>query len=199
MAPTMPLPIRTAGIALALALSAPPASAQDASACWLMRGTHAEAAERPSPLDSASTRIGGAEVKVCYGAPSVRGREIMGGLLPWGEPWRAGANEFTSIRLAFPAEVAGVRLEPGAYGLYVIPGERSWTVVLSGQAERWGDPIDEGVRAADVGTGTVTPEATEGMVERLAFRFEPAGQGAADLLLEWERTRVRIPIRRMDG
>ena len=66
------------------------ASAQDAPGCYLARGTLAEAAERPSPLDSASVTLDGAEAKVCYGAPAARDRVVMGELVPFGQPWRTG-------------------------------------------------------------------------------------------------------------
>src|SRR5206468_12789508 len=66
-------------------------------------------------LDSATVEIGGATLKVCYGRPSARGRKIMGGLVPFGEPWRLGANEATTIHVPFAAELAGVRVGAGTY------------------------------------------------------------------------------------
>lgn len=199
-APTPPRLGATAVLAV-LAMTAPSAYAQNASTCWVDpgHGTHAEAAERPSPLDSASIRLGGAEVKVCYGAPSARGRMIMGQLVEYGVPWRAGANEATTLRLAFPADVGGVRLRAGAYSLYVIPGRESWQVVLNSDVERWGVPIDIGVSGSDVGTAIVRPETVGDMVERLVYHLEPAGENAADLVMDWEHTRIRIPIRKTEG
>ncbi|MEX0979920.1 MAG: DUF2911 domain-containing protein [Gemmatimonadota bacterium] len=184
-------------VLLVLAACVQPATSQDATGCFLARGTPEEAAARPSPLDSASVRLDGAEVKVCYGAPSANDREVMGGLVPFGTPWRAGANEATTLRVAAPVLVAGVRLEAGSYSLYVVPGSDSWEIILNGEHDRWGIPIDDDVRAADVGSGTVTPESTGSMVERLTFRFEERDSDAADLLMEWENTRVRIPVERV--
>lgn len=175
---------------------APPApTAQEAPTCWLREGVTAEAAaERLSPRDSASIRLDAGIAKVCYGAPSMRGREIMGGLVPWDEAWRAGADEATALHLTFPAEVAGVAVEPGTYSLMTIPGQDSWRVIVNANAERWGIPITQEVRAQDIGTGTVNPEEIESPVEQLRYRFEGEGPNEALLLLEWENTRIPIPI-----
>lgn len=177
----------------------PQMTVQQAPECYLARGTMEEAADRPSPLMSESVNLEGAEVRVCYGAPSARDRQVMGELVPFGEPWRAGANEATTINVAAPTDVAGIRLEPGSYSLYTIPGEDSWTIVLNDNAERWGIPINDDVRSADIGTATVTPEATEGMVEQLTFRFDETGSDSAHLVMEWENTRIRIPVERLEG
>lgn len=175
-------------------------TAQDAPTCWLREGVTAEAAaERLSPRDSASIRLDAGIAKICYGSPSMRGREIMGGLVPWDEAWRAGADEATALHLTFPAEVAGVAVEPGTYSLMTIPGQDSWRVIVNQNAERWGIPITDEVRAQDVGTGTVTAEETESPVERLRYRFEQEGPDEALLLLEWESTRIPIPIEARGG
>lgn len=149
---------------------------------------------RASPPDSASVRLGDATAKLCYGAPSVRGREIMGGLVPFGQPWRMGANEPTTLHLPFPAEVGGVELEPGSYALYAIPGETEWTIVVNADPERWGVPIDDEVRARDLGSFTVRPERLEEPVERMRIGIQPPGDGTARIVLEWENTRVSFPL-----
>ncbi len=171
------------------------ASSQQAPACWLRSGVTAEdAADRPSPRDSASIELDAGIAKVCYGAPSARGRDIMGGLVPYDEPWRGGADEATALHLTFPAEVAGVSVDPGSYSLYTIPSEDAWAIVVNRNAERWGIPIDSNVREQDIGSGTVTPEEMDGMTEQMQYRFEQTGDNAAELILEWENTRVRIPV-----
>jgi hypothetical protein len=120
----------------------------------------------------------------------------MGELVPFDQPWRLGANEATSIHLPFAAEIAGVRVEPGTYTLYVIPGASKWQIVVNRGVQRWGVPIDKDVRAADVGAGTVTTESLGAPVETLTLKFAPAAGNATELVVEWEKTRVRIPIRR---
>lgn len=185
-------------VTLLAGLMALPLEAQNLPGCW-RRGNPAQLAERPSPPDSAVVAVDGATIKVCYSRPSARGRTVMGELVPYGEPWRLGANEATAIHLPFAAEIAGVRVGPGSYSLYVIPGETEWTVAVNRSVERWGIPIDDGVRAQDVGRGTVAVERLDRHVEQLTLRLEPARQGATELIVEWERTRVRIPIRKVQG
>jgi hypothetical protein len=172
------------------------AMADDAQApgCWLARGTAQEAGERASPLDSASVTLGGQEAKVCYGAPYRNDRVIMGGLVPWDEPWRLGANETTALHLTFPARVAGIELQPGSYSLYAVPTQHHWEIVVNGDPERWGIPIDEGVRGQDIDSATVMPETTDQMVERMVLRFDRVSDSEAHLVMEWENTRVRIPV-----
>ena len=159
--------------------------------CYLARGTPAEAAERPSPLDSASITLDGDEAKVCYGAPSVRGRVIFGELEAWDQPWRAGANEATELHLGFPAEIGGVAVEPGTYSLYAIPGQESWEIAVSEATQRWGIPVPTD---QDVGRVTVTPETVEEPVETLTWRWEQISDSEAELILEWDDTRVRVPV-----
>lgn len=158
-----------------------------------------ELTARASPPDSASVELGDATVKLCYSAPSMRGREIMGGLVPYGEPWRMGANEPTTLHLPFAATVGSIRVEPGSYAVYAVPGESEWTIVLNAAPDRWGIPIDEEIRAQDVGSFTVRPERLEQPVERMSIDLEAAGGDAGRLVLEWENTRVSFPIRRAAG
>jgi hypothetical protein len=173
-----------------------PASVTVAQApgCFIRGATQEEAGTRPSPLDSAMVTLGGAEAKLCYGAPSANEREVMGGLVPYDAPWRTGANEATALHLTFPAQVAGVSVPAGSYSLYTVPTAGDWQLVVNGVFERWGIPINEEVMASDIGSGTVTPEATEGFVERMTARFDPISPTEAHLVLEWENTRVRIPV-----
>lgn len=168
------------------------------SSCWI-RGPADKLTERPSPLDSIAVQLGGGTLKVCYGRPSARGRKVMGDLVPFDQPWRLGANEATSINVPFAAEIAGVRVQPGTYTLYVIPGASKWQIVVNRGVQRWGVPIDKDVRAADVGAGTVNTESLGAPVETLTLKFAPTTGNATDLVFEWEKTRVRIPIRRTAG
>lgn len=179
-------------LALSFAAAAPPTlSAQE---CFV-RGNREEAAKRPSPLRTTTAQVGDQTVLVCYGAPSARGRTMIGGQLqPYGQPWRFGANEATSIHLPFAAEIAGVRVEPGSYSLWVIPGESEWEVHVNRIVERWGIPLDDAVVSADVGHGTVPVTRADEPVETLTMELEPHGGGHAELLVSWEHNRIRIPI-----
>jgi len=183
---------------LTLAQPQPDSSQAAPFTCWI-RGSADKLSERPSPLDSIAVQIGGGTMKLCYSRPSARGRKIMGGLVPFQQPWRLGANEATSINVPFPAEIAGVRVPPGTYTLYAIPGASKWQIAVNRGVQRWGVPIDKDVRAGDVGAGAVTAEPLGTPVETLTLKFAPAAGNATELIMEWEQTRVRIPIRRTSG
>ena len=181
--------------ALALAQAQAGSSQAAPFTCWI-RGPADKLAERASPLDSIAVQIRGGTMKLCYSRPSARGRKVMGSLVPFDQPWRLGANEATSIQIPFAAEIAGVRVEPGTYTLYAIPGASKWQIVVNRGVQRWGVPIDNDVRAKDVGAGTVTTESLGVPVETLTLKFAPAAGNTTELVLEWEKTRFRIPIRR---
>ena len=170
-----------------------PVSAQDPE-CWLARGTFEEAAQRPSPLGETLITFGDAHAKACYGRPSARGRPVAGNLIPYGQPWRMGANEATVLHLPFPALVGELELGAGSYSLYTVAAETEWEIVVNGTPERWGIPINDEVMAGDLGSFRRPVQATEGMVEQLTFTWEPQSDEQGTLVVEWENSRVEIPI-----
>lgn len=155
--------------------------------------------DRVSPYDSVFVSVGGDQAKLCYGRPSMRGREIFGGLVPYDTLWRTGANEPTTIHIPFAAEIAGLRVEPGAYSIYTVPGEDEWEVIVNRSVSQWGieTQYTPEVRAQEVGRATVPSEQIDAPVETFTITSESTGPGSADLVLEWETTRVRIPIERV--
>lgn len=162
--------------------------------CWT-NSSPDELAERASPLDSASVALDAGLVKVCYGRPQMRDREVMGALVPFDQPWRTGANEATSIHMPAGGTIAGIGVEPGWYSLYTVPGADAWEVVVNGERERWGIPIGEEVRARDVGSATVSAESSDGEpVESLTISLDRTSRASADLAIEWETTRVTFPV-----
>ena len=171
------------------------AQAQTAAdrACWV-RGSRNALANRPSALDSTSVALRDGEVKVCYGAPRKNGRQIAGGLIPFGQPWRFGANEATVIYMPARGTIAGVAVEPGWYSLYTIAAEKEWKIVVNSATQRWGIPVDDAIRAKDVGSGTVKVENADTAEEALKLHLASAGANAATLTAQWDHTRVRIPI-----
>jgi hypothetical protein len=183
-------------VALGLVLTAafaPPAHAQEMS-CYLARGSMEEAAQRPSPLGQTVIAMDGKEARFCYGRPGAKSRTVMGELVPFGQPWRIGANEATALHLPFAAEVGGVDLEAGSYSIYAVPGEEEWTFTLNSNFERWGVPINDEIMATDVGSFTRSVKATEEMVEQLTVSWKSNGEGMGHLVIQWENTSVEIPI-----
>jgi len=181
--------------ALPFLLGALFANGLGADPCWT-RAAAADLASRPSPLDSVVAQLGDAKIKVCYNRPSARGRVVMGGLVPFGERWRLGANEATTIQVPVAVRFGDLILKPGIYSLYAIPRSTGWEIVVNSSVNRWGIPINPAVRANDVGTITAKSDSTDAPVETLTMRLEPAGDGSLVLVTEWERTRVRVSVRR---
>jgi hypothetical protein len=153
--------------------------------------------KRKSPLDSLSFTVGGKRVKVCYGRPSLRRRQMLGAeAVPYGKIWRTGANEPTMIHTTGPITVAGLKVPPGSYSLYTVPGRTEWEVIVNRSITQWGEEsgyTDE-VKAQELGRANLKPEALSAPVEQFTIRAEPAGGDAKALVLEWEKTRVRIPL-----
>jgi hypothetical protein len=169
------------------------AQSETTQACWA-RGTPERIAARPSILDSVSVQLGTGSVKVCYGRPRKNDRQIMGGLVPFGEPWRMGANEATVIHMPAAGSIAGVNVPAGSYSLYAIPAEKDWQIVVNSVTQRWGIPINATVREKDVGSGVVPAGSAPSSEDQMRLSFEKRGDKAADLVLHWDLTRVRIPV-----
>ena len=152
---------------------------------------------RKSPLDSLTFSIAGQPVKVCYGRPSARGRTMLGAKpVPFGKLWRTGANEPTIFYAPIPLRVAGLNVPPGVYSLYTVPGPREWEIIVNRSTSQWGEEgkyTDE-VKAQKLGRSKAKAEALKTPVETFTIKAEPEGDKAASLLLDWEKTRVRIPV-----
>jgi hypothetical protein len=152
---------------------------------------------RKSPLDSLTFSVAGKEVKVCYGRPSSRGRVMLGGAgVPYGKIWRTGANEPTIFFAPIPLKVAGLSVAPGVYSLYTVPGPREWEVIVNRATSQWGEESNytAEVKAQEVGRARLKTEAVSPPLETFTIRAQSSGNQAATLVLEWEKTRIRIPV-----
>jgi hypothetical protein len=180
-------------LALAAAAPAPLAPVP----CVVMNAERMPANRRASALDSLTFTAGKAEVKVCYGRPALKGRAMIGAdAVPYGKLWRTGANEPTMLHTNAPVSVAGVTLPPGSYSLYTVPGEKEWEIVLNRSTSQWGheSAYTPEVAKQEAGRGKVKAMKTKAPVERLTFTAEPSATKASKLVLEWENSRVEIPV-----
>ncbi len=148
---------------------------------------------RGSPLARVDARVGNGSVRICYGRPSMRGRSVFGGLVPFDSLWRTGANEPTRLYTSMPIRLAGVDLGPGRYSLYSVPHEAGWEVFISRSTLHWGNDLSSGVRAAEVGQVTVPVERLTAPVETLTITPE-AGSDRVLLHFDWETTRITVPL-----
>lgn len=184
-------------LAPALLLLSLAGTAHPDTVCVNQRPQQMPAEGRPSPLDSLTFAVGKSPVKVCYGRPSLRGREMLGTeRVPYGKLWRTGANEPTIFYTAVALQVAGIRVPPGVYSLYTVPGKTEWEVIVNRSIGQWGHEsrYTDSVKTQEVGRGKAPAQVIAEPVETFTIRAEPAGGGAASLILEWEKTRVRIPV-----
>lgn len=150
-------------------------------------GVHAQDAKpKASPAATASGKVGDANVTVNYSSPSVKDRNIWGGLVPYGQVWRSGANEATTVTFDKDVMVEGEALAAGTYSFYTLPGEDEWVVIFNKKAKQWGTQYDEKEDALRV---TVTPRKSGEMNERL--KYDVTDQG---LLLSWENLEVPVGI-----
>jgi len=174
-------------------VSAHPVSVQDPTCAPMSERMPLE--DRASPYDSTFVDLGQAQVKICYGRPSARGRTLIGGEPhPFGAPWRLGANEPTTLHTDGPIQFGDLAIPAGTYSLYAVPGEESWEIVVNSQWDRWGIPISGAVRADDVGSVTVERQRPPEHVETLTLSFDPAVDGSTALVIEWEDFRVSVPV-----
>lgn len=163
------------------------------AACWA-RASGAELTGRASAFDSATVQLDSGVVKVCYSRPKANDRVVMGGLVPYGQPWRLGANEATAIYLQIPAQVGSANLRTGWYSIYAIPGAAEWGLVINTQVQRWGIPINAAVTAADVDTIFVASEQIAQPEEAMRISLTKVGPNEATMIIQWERTRLTVPI-----
>lgn len=146
-----------------------------------------------SPMDVAFIRSENnmPMIRIIYSRPQKNGRKIFGGLVPYGEVWRTGANEATEITLYSDMTVNGKPVPAGTYTLYTIPSKNEWTVIINKDVNVWGAyAYDEG---KDVLRTSVPVEQTSAPVEAFSMTFQPIENGA-NLLMGWDDTYVEIPF-----
>jgi len=145
-----------------------------------------------SPRDTTAQTIGDAHLVIDYGRPSKRGREIFGGLVPYGVVWRTGANEATHIRTDYDLTIGTVRVPRGTYTLWTIPDRESWTLIVNRQTGNWGTDYDKTSDLARIPM-KVTKLGTP--VEQFAIAIERTAKDAGTLVLRWDTTEASVPIR----
>jgi len=152
--------------------------------------------ELPAPLQSqkasVSQTIGISDVQVNYHRPGVRGRQVWGTLVPFGEVWRAGANENTTVSFSTPVIVGGKTLPAGTYGLHTIPTKGEWTIIFSKNATSWGSYFYK--ESEDAVRFRVQPQPAQAQ-EWLEYSFGDLTDSTAVLTLSWEKLRIPIPLK----
>jgi tetratricopeptide (TPR) repeat protein len=146
---------------------------------------------RPSQRAQVTQRIGITDITINYHRPLANGRKVWGGLVPYGQPWRAGANENTTITFPNAVTIEGKPLDAGTYGLHMIPTEDQWTVVFSKMHTAWGsfsyDQAEDALRI------TVKPQPAE-MHNALTYDFDQLQPDSAVVVMSWDKLAVPFKI-----
>ena len=154
--------------------------------------------KRPSPPGTATSSFAdGKKITVDYSRPKIndpktgQARKIMGALVPYDKVWRTGANEATTFVTDANLKVGDLSVPAGSYTLYTIPGASEWTIMINKQTGQWGTVYQQD---QDLGRVKAKSEKTSSPVEQFTISFEPANGKATKLNLEWENTKVSVPI-----
>src|ERR1700686_3960874 len=177
--------IRTAATCLSLLLFASLAFAQQPP-------SPQEKVARPSPPPNATCSLGdGAPIPVDYSSPRAKGRKIFGGLVPYGEVWRLGANEATTFVVSSAVSVGGTKVPAGSYTLFAVPNADKWTLVISKKTGEWGTKYagpDSDLARVDMKTS-----ALPSPMENFTITFDKTRPGCT-MRVEWEKARASVDI-----
>ncbi|PYV58912.1 MAG: hypothetical protein DMG91_02485 [Acidobacteria bacterium] len=166
-------------LVLTLMISVSPLAAQDK-------------AKRPSPPAQAQCKFSdGKTVTVDYSSPRVKGRKIFGGLVPYNEVWRAGANEATTFVTNTNLNVGGKDVPAGSYTIFAVPSPDKWTLVVSKKTGEWGVPYPG--EGDDFTRTDMTASKTSAPVENFTIAFDQSGSKCT-MRMEWENTRASVEV-----
>ncbi len=146
-----------------------------------------------SPNTKLSQDFSVSNIEISYSRPSMRGRKIMGDIIPYGHVWRTGANAPTKIKIGEDMEVGGHRLKAGEYSMYTIPNKDKWEIVISTATGNW---TAEGFpREFDAARFKITPLALNEEVQTFTINITDITFNSCKIELTWERTKVVIPVK----
>ncbi|AFH48318.1 Hypothetical protein IALB_0606 [Ignavibacterium album JCM 16511] len=147
---------------------------------------------RVSPKAEVMQVVGFTEVRIIYSRPGVKGREIWGGLVPYNQVWRAGANEATKFIFSTDVVIEGKPLKAGSYSFFAIPGKNEWTLIFNKVADQWG--AFEYNEAQDALRIKVKPEKSSVFQEWLTYSITRTSDYSAVITLEWEKLKIPFKI-----
>lgn len=158
----------------------------------VFKGMHAAQAQKPSPAAKASCDLGGGKtLTVDYSSPRMKGRKIFGGLVPYGEVWRSGANEATTFVTDADITVGNKTVPAGSYTIFTIPDKDKWTLIISKKTGEWGTAYPGADQ--DFARIDMTPSTLPSNLENFTIAFDKSAAGCT-MHLDWETTRASIAI-----
>ncbi len=151
---------------------------------------YAQLTPQPSSTQSIVQDFGLGKISLVYSRPDVRGRKIFGGMEPYGKVWRTGANSATVIKFTDEVSMEGNKIPAGEYGLFSIPGENEWTIILSKQPKQWGAYNYK--EADDFLRFKVKTEHLKALTETMTLAFSNVAATTCDLQMMWEHSGFTI-------
>lgn len=148
--------------------------------------------KRPSPPGTAEVVLKGKKITIDYSRPSMKGRKIMGELVPYGQVWRTGANEATALTTEVDLNIGGAKVPAGKYTIYTLPSETTWKLIINKQTGQWGTVYNQDQDLARV---DMQKSQTQQPVEQFTISFDKKGEDTADLVMEWENTHLSVQIK----
>jgi hypothetical protein len=151
--------------------------------------------KRASPHETVKATIDGANVSITYGRPYMKGRKIFGGLVPYGQVWRTGADEATILETDKALMFGPLHVNPGKVSLYSVVTEKGWSLVLNKQVGQWGTEYTQG---QDLGRVPMRVETLPAPIEQFTITIEknPAGKGG-QIVMQWETTKATLAFTTM--
>ena len=146
-----------------------------------------------SPRQKVEQQFSMTKISVDYSRPGVKGRKVFGELVPYGKVWRAGANSATKITFEQNVNFGGKDVMAGTYGLFVVPMEKEWKVILNKDANQWGAyTYDEKLNIAEV---MVPVQKLGENQEWFEVAVNPMDIHSAEIIIKWDMTKVVIPVK----
>ena len=144
-----------------------------------------------SPAATATVQVGGGTILIKYNSPRMRGRTIMGGLVPYGTVWRTGANPATTIITSVPLMFGGLLVPTGTHTLYTLPTKGTWQLIINNQTGQWGTEYDQ---TKDLGRVPMQSRRMKTPKEAMSISFEKSTRDSTELHVRWETTDQYITI-----
>jgi hypothetical protein len=160
--------------------------------CGLLAQTPKVDFPAASPACTLKQHVGLTDIEIVYSRPGVKARPIFGGLVPYGQVWRTGANNATKITFSTPVKLNGAEIPAGTYALFTIPGETEWTIIINKGAAQWG--AFQYNETNDLVRVKATPVKLAEPVETFTIEFNDIRDESATLNLTWEKTRVPVKL-----
>lgn len=160
--------------------------------CSFVVTAQQDKSKRPSPPAQAKWDLGGGKsVTIDYGSPRTKGRKIYGELVPFGQVWRTGANEATTLVTPVDLTIGSTTVAAGSYTIFTVPNKDKWTLIISTKTGEWG--TDYPGQANDLSRIDMKVSALPSPVENFTISFEKAGNNA-NLNIDWETTRASVAV-----